>query len=107
MAKVGDVIENPVSGQRLIFRRAGQDSPGDLLEVESIYAKPSSSRLPVHYHPHQEERFEVLSGELQILIGAQEQTLRVGEIYFYRLLSRTEYRVRRPGPASTGKRARR
>src|SRR3712207_765110 len=80
MAKVGDLIENPVGGQRLIFRKTVQDTGGKLLEVESIYPKPSSSRPPVHYHPRQEERFEVFSCELHTLIGGQERTLTEGEI---------------------------
>lgn len=31
MAKVGNVLENPVSDQRLIFRKAAQDTGGELL----------------------------------------------------------------------------
>jgi mannose-6-phosphate isomerase-like protein (cupin superfamily) len=80
MAKVGDVLENPVSGQRLIFRKTAQDTGEELLEVESIYTKPSPSRPPVHYHPRQEEHFEVLSGDLHTLICGQERTLTEGEV---------------------------
>lgn len=80
MAKLYDVIENPVSGQRLIFRKTAQDTGGEMLEVESIYTKPSPSRPPVHYHPRQEERFEVLSGELHTLISGEERTFTEGEI---------------------------
>jgi quercetin dioxygenase-like cupin family protein len=80
VANVGDVIENLVSGQRLIFRKTAQVTGGELLEVESIYTKPSPSRPPVHYHPRQEERFEVLSGKLHTLIGGEERTLREGKI---------------------------
>ncbi len=80
MVKVGDVIENPVSGQHLIFRKTAQDTGGELLEVESLYTKPTPSRPPVHYHPRQEERFEVLSGEVHALIGGEERTLREGEV---------------------------
>ena len=79
MAQAGDTIENPVSGQQLIFRKTAGDTGGELLEVESIYTKPSPSRPPLHYHPRQEERFEVLSGELQTLIDGEERTLTEGE----------------------------
>src|SRR5215203_3847788 len=34
-------MENPVSGQRLIFRKTARDTAGDLLEVESVYTKPT------------------------------------------------------------------
>ena len=60
MVPAGDFFENPVSGQRLIFRKTAADTGGELLAVESVYTKPSPSRPPVHLH--QEERFEVLSG---------------------------------------------
>ena len=80
MAKVGDVIENPVSGQRLIFRKTIEDTGGKLLEVDSLYTKPTPSRPPTHYHPHQEERFEVLSGEVRTFIDGEERTLKEGRM---------------------------
>ena len=76
MALTGEVLENPVSGQRIIFRRTG----GDLLEVEAVYAKPTPSRPPVHYHPYQRERFEVLSGRLEVMVDGKERTLEEGEV---------------------------
>jgi mannose-6-phosphate isomerase-like protein (cupin superfamily) len=79
VVQAGDAFENPVSGQQLTFRKTSGDTGGKLLEVDSIYTKPSPSRPPVHYHPRQEERFEVLSGELHALIGGEERNLKVGE----------------------------
>ena len=64
----------------MIFRKTARDTGGELLEVESIYTKPSPSRPPVHCHPRQEERFEVLSGEVHALIGGEERTLKEGEV---------------------------
>jgi len=48
--------------------------------VESVYTKPSPSRPPLHYHPRQEERFEVLSGKLHTLIDGEERTLTEGKV---------------------------
>jgi hypothetical protein len=45
MAKVDDVIENPVSGQRLIFGKMAQDTGGEIPEVDSLKTKPTPSRL--------------------------------------------------------------
>jgi len=80
LVEAGDALENPVSGQRLIFRKTARDTGGELLEVESVYAKPTPSRPPAHHHPRQEERFEVLSGRLNVLVDGQERTLEEGEV---------------------------
>ncbi|HZF57322.1 MAG TPA: cupin domain-containing protein [Rubrobacter sp.] len=80
MVEAGDVLENPVSGQHLIIRITAQDTGGELLEVESVYTKPTPSRPPVHYHPLQEERFKVLSGGLNVLVDGRERTLEEGEV---------------------------
>jgi quercetin dioxygenase-like cupin family protein len=80
LVEAGDVLENSVSGQHLIIRITAQDTGGELLEVESVYTKPTPSRPPVHYHPRQEERFEVLSGRLNVLVDGRERTLGEGEV---------------------------
>jgi len=46
MAIAGDMLENPKSGQCIIFRKTASDTGGELLEVESVYAKPTPSRPP-------------------------------------------------------------
>jgi quercetin dioxygenase-like cupin family protein len=79
MATSSGVLENPVTGQRIIFRRTSGDTHGELLEVEAVYTKPTPSRPPVHYHPYQEEIFRVLSGELHAEIAGRPRTLREGE----------------------------
>ena len=79
MARKGEILDNPVTGQRIIFHQTSEDTDGALLEVESVYTKPTPSRPPVHYHPAQEERFEVLSGELRVVVGGEARTLREGE----------------------------
>ena len=80
MVEAGDVLENLVSGQHLIIRITAQDTGGELLEVESVYTKPTPSRPPVHYHPLQEERFEVLSGGLNVRVDGRERKLEEGEV---------------------------
>ena len=79
MATSSEVLENPVTGQRIIFRRTSGDTRGELLEVESVYTKPTPSRPPIHYHPYQEDYFLVLPGELHAEIAGRPRTLREGE----------------------------
>src|SRR4051812_5026717 len=50
-------------------------SEPEVLEVEALYA-PGGSPPPKHFHPEQDEHFEVLSGELRVHIDGEERTLR-------------------------------
>ena len=78
MANAGDVLENPFTGQSLTFRRTTADTGGELLEIESSWAGGGTAP-PEHYHPHQEEHFEVVEGELRARVAGTEQTVRAGE----------------------------
>jgi len=78
MASAGDILENPFTGQNLTFRRTAADTGGELLEVESNWSQPGQEP-PQHYHPRQEEHFEVLEGELRARIGGTEHTVGAGE----------------------------
>ena len=79
MAKSGEVLENPATGQRIVFKQTSGDTGGALLEVESVYTKPSPSKPPTHYHPTQEEVFEVLEGELRAAVDDEDRTLAEGD----------------------------
>jgi quercetin dioxygenase-like cupin family protein len=50
-----ELVHDPVRRQRLAFSREG-----DVLHAE-VFADPDGD-VPSHYHPSQEERFEVLAG---------------------------------------------
>lgn len=55
-------------------------STPDALELESTWA-PGGKPPPRHYHPHQDERFEVLSGELTVEVGSDPpRVLNPGDI---------------------------
>ena len=77
MARVGDVIENPVIGDRVTFLEVAADTGGEGLRFEWVV--PPGFSVPEHVHPRQEERHEVLSGTLWSRVGGQERTLREGE----------------------------
>ena len=77
MAKAGDVIENPITGERIIFLKTTQETNGDLLRFE--YVLPPGFTISEHFHPHQEERHEVLSGTLRGRVGGQERDYAEGE----------------------------
>ena len=49
MMKAGDVIENPLLGERIIFHRTGQETNDELLQFES-YVAPHAGGPPEHIH---------------------------------------------------------
>jgi mannose-6-phosphate isomerase-like protein (cupin superfamily) len=79
MARAGETIENPVTGERLVFLTTAQETSGELLRVEHVFA-PGALAPATHLHPHQVERFEVLSGMPRFRIGDGERTARQGDV---------------------------
>jgi quercetin dioxygenase-like cupin family protein len=77
VAKAGDVIENPITGERIIFLKSTRETNGELLRFE--YVVPPRFFIPEHFHPRQEERHEVLSGTLRGRVGGQERDYSEGE----------------------------
>ena len=53
-------------------------STAEVLEVEVAYG-PGGHPPPKHFHPHQDEHFEVLEGEPRVRIGDEERALREGD----------------------------
>jgi quercetin dioxygenase-like cupin family protein len=77
VARAGDIIENPVTGERITFLKTTQETNGELLRYEWVL--PPGFTIPEHFHPHQEERHEVLSGTLRGRVGGQERAYAEGE----------------------------
>jgi quercetin dioxygenase-like cupin family protein len=78
VARSGQVIENPVTGERMTFRRTREDTGGAELEVE-LELTPEAFLPAEHVHRSQEERFTVLDGRLRFRSGGDEQVLRPGD----------------------------
>jgi quercetin dioxygenase-like cupin family protein len=78
MAKSGDELIHPVTGERLVWRRVSRDTSGELLEGD-LFADPGGHPAAAHVHPNQQERFGVLGGTIKLLVDGQESTLGVGE----------------------------
>jgi mannose-6-phosphate isomerase-like protein (cupin superfamily) len=78
MARPGDVIANPVSGESLRFIDTAATTGGDLLRWEHTLRR--GARVPTdHVHPVQEERFEVLSGRVRVRLGREVRQLEAGQ----------------------------
>ena len=71
MIHAGDVIENPVTGERLVFRKTSQETNGEAVVLEA-FVQPNGFVAAAHVHPHQEERFQVLRGTVGFRVGREE-----------------------------------
>jgi mannose-6-phosphate isomerase-like protein (cupin superfamily) len=79
MAYTGQILDNPVSGERIIFRKTAADTDGELLEIDLELA-PNGHVPGKHVHPVQEERFEVLSGTMKFKMGRKTVVAEAGEV---------------------------
>lgn len=77
MVHVGEVIENPISGERITVLEAPGVENGDLLRFD--WDLPPRFFIPSHVHRRQEERHEIVSGTLRGRIGERERDFRAGE----------------------------
>jgi quercetin dioxygenase-like cupin family protein len=72
------VIDNPLSGERIVIRTTAEDTAGSLLEFDLFL--PPGSRVPAgHTHPVQEERFTVVEGLMRFRLGLRNVLARPGE----------------------------
>ena len=78
MAKAGDEITNPRTGQRMVFLRTAKETAGDLLQIDT-YNPPTATPEPEHVHPFQESGAEVISGSLRFRVNGVERSIPAGE----------------------------
>jgi quercetin dioxygenase-like cupin family protein len=79
MAPAGDEIHGG-KGFRLRLVRTAAETGGEVLEMEATYG--GSGRLPPeHFHPAQDERFEVLDGAVRAMVGGTERVYRQGDTF--------------------------
>ena len=78
MVKSGDVLENPVTREKIIVRKTAHDTEGEVYQID-LYLQPQALVGAVDIHPLQEERFEVLSGTLRGRVAGKEMSGGPGE----------------------------
>jgi len=79
MAQTGQIIVNPVSGERIAFRKTSADTGGEYLEFD-VELTPDGAVPGIHVHPHQEERFEILSGHVRFRKGIKKIDAKAGDV---------------------------
>jgi uncharacterized cupin superfamily protein len=78
MINTGDRLENPVTGEVLIFHETAADTGGAYVRFETI-VEPGGFVAAAHVHPAQTERFDVLEGLLEVRLGCDVVQARAGE----------------------------
>ena len=77
MTEAQDMLALP-GGSSFVIRTSAADTNGERVELE-ITIPPSSAGPPPHFHPRQEEQWQVLAGTLEVQVDGNWRTLREGE----------------------------
>ncbi|HEX3226054.1 MAG TPA: cupin domain-containing protein [Gaiellaceae bacterium] len=71
MIRAGDSIENPVTGERIVFRQTSHETGGEAVVIET-YVQPNGFVAAAHVHASQEERFQILRGSVGFKVGGKK-----------------------------------
>ncbi|HEY5640882.1 MAG TPA: cupin domain-containing protein [Dehalococcoidia bacterium] len=78
MARSGDTIEIPTTGERFVFLRTSAETDGELLELE-FHVNPDGFSARPHVHWDVEERVRAVSGRVMVTVSGEEHVLGPGE----------------------------
>ena len=79
MFSKGEELYDERFGERYKILETSEETGGELVRVEDV-ARPGVSRRPTSAHPNQEERFEVISGTLSLMVDGEDHLLGSGEM---------------------------
>jgi quercetin dioxygenase-like cupin family protein len=72
-----DVFRLP-GGASFVIRKSAAETGGERVELE-MTLPPGAAGPPPHFHPRQEEQWQVLAGTLEVQVDGNWRTLREGE----------------------------
>lgn len=78
MARPGETIENPATGERVTWVATAHSTGGELLAAD-LYVRPAAAVGLVHRHVRQVERFAVRSGTAGFEVAREERMLSQGD----------------------------
>jgi quercetin dioxygenase-like cupin family protein len=79
MAHIGDILENPVTGERVVITETALSTNGATLIAE-LFIKPHGSVAGEHIHSKQEETFEVTKGTIRFRLAGKEADAHAGDV---------------------------
>jgi quercetin dioxygenase-like cupin family protein len=78
MARAGETIENPVTGERITWIETAETTGGELLAFD-LYIAPGAAVAREHIHARQEERFLVSAGVISLAVAGERRKVGLGE----------------------------
>ena len=78
MFRSGDTIQNPITGERLVFTATSAETGGEYVRFE-CFVEPSGFVAAAHVHPLQEELFEIVEGSITFKVNSQELPTQPGD----------------------------
>ena len=79
MIVAGQTVENPQTGERLVFHKTALETNGELTEFTAHIAPGGHLPAP-HVHPNQSERFEIRQGTLSLRIDGRRVEASAGDV---------------------------
>lgn len=79
MSRAGDVVENPVTGERAVVRVGTEETGGERLVVD-LYVRPGGAVAGEHVHPVIEETFTVVGGRVGFRVAGVEDVAGPGAV---------------------------
>jgi mannose-6-phosphate isomerase-like protein (cupin superfamily) len=77
--RAGDILDNPVTGERLVFVATAAETRGECT-VFDTYVRPGGFVAAPHVHPYQTELFEVRAGRIGVKLGRKKVEAGPGEV---------------------------
>jgi quercetin dioxygenase-like cupin family protein len=78
MIRAGEQLENPVTGEVLIFHETAAETGGEAVIVETV-VRPHGFVAAPHIHPAQTERFHMLEGTVDFRVAGETLRARAGD----------------------------
>jgi mannose-6-phosphate isomerase-like protein (cupin superfamily) len=79
MPYVGQTLNNPYTGERIIFEQTEQDTGGSLVAFEHFMLPRKTPTFPAHVQLNHEERFEIIAGTARYRLEGVEGQAHIGE----------------------------
>ena len=79
MSRAGQVLTNPVTGERAVVRVGTEDGDGDGGEIiVDLFVRPGGAVAGEHVHPSNAESFTVIRGKVGFSVGGRRQIAEPG-----------------------------